>query len=156
MDVSIVIPTKNGGDRLKEVLEAVFSQKTEYKYEVICVDSGSTDNTLNIIKNFPCILYEIKPDEFGHGKTRNYGAAKGTGEYIMFLTQDATPVNNCWIQNMIDAMKLDPDIAGGFGIHYPYPECNVLDKRDLKRHFQNFGSDNTVFTWGFSQIIIRV
>lgn len=68
MDVSIVIPTKNGGDRLKEVLEAVFSQKTEYKYEVICVDSGSTDNTLNIIKNFPCILYEIKPDEFGHGK----------------------------------------------------------------------------------------
>ena len=49
MDVSIVIPTKNGGDRLKEVLEAVFSQKTEYKYEVICVDSGSTDNTLNII-----------------------------------------------------------------------------------------------------------
>ena len=145
MDVSIVIPTKNGGDRLKEVLEAVFPQKTEYKYEVICVDSGSTDNTLNIIKNFQCRLYEIKPDEFGHGKTRNYGAAKGTGEYIMFLTQDAIPVNNCWIQNMIDAMKLDPDIAGGFGMHYPYPECNVLDKRDLKRHFQNFGSDNTVF-----------
>ena len=38
MDVSIVIPTKNGGSLLEEVLKSIFSQKTEYTYEVICVD----------------------------------------------------------------------------------------------------------------------
>ncbi len=46
MDVSIVIPTKNGGHLFEKVLDAVFKQKTEYEYEVICVDSGSKDEKL--------------------------------------------------------------------------------------------------------------
>ena len=88
MNVSIVIPTKNGGELLDKVLAKVFAQKTQYEYEVICVDSGSTDETVDIIKKYPCQLYEIPPQEFGHGKTRNYGAEKGTGEYIVFFQED--------------------------------------------------------------------
>lgn len=145
MDVSIVIPTKNAGDTLEKVLDAVFQQKTEYKYEVICVDSGSSDHTIEIIQKYPCRLFQIPPEEFGHGKTRNYGASQGTGEFIIFLTQDALPANEHWLQAFIDAMKMDETIAGGFGIHYPYPDCNVLDKRDLKRHFLNFGEENHLF-----------
>lgn len=145
MDVSIVIPTKNGGDRLDEVLSAVYRQQTKYEYEVICVDSGSSDQTLDILKKYPCQVYVIPPEEFGHGKTRNFGASKGTGDYIMFLTQDAVPANEHWIESMVGAMQIEQGIAGGFGIHYPYPDCNVLDKRDLKRHFQNFGEENHVF-----------
>ena len=145
MDATIVIPTKNGGKVLEGVLDAVFSQKTKYTYEVICVDSGSTDNTLDIIKAHGCKLYEIPPEEFGHGKTRNYGASKGTGEFILFITQDATPASDSWLENFIDAMKTDEEIVGGFGIHYPYPDCNVFDVRDLKIHFQGFGEDNTIF-----------
>ena len=172
MDVTIVIPTKNGGERLREVLEIVFAQKTKYEYEVVCVDSGSNDNTIDIIKGFPCKLYEIAPEEFGHGKTRNYGASKGTGEFIVFLTQDAIPCDDLWLESFINAMKEEPDAAGGFGIHYPYPDCNELDKRDLKRHFLNFGTETRAFFidnydlynsdkgyqqyLAFSQIIIHV
>lgn len=145
MDVTIVIPTKNAGKLLDKVLEKIFSQETEYEYEVICVDSGSKDETLSIIKKYPCKLYEIPPEEFGHGKTRNFGASKGTGEFIMFITQDAVPASERWIQNFIDAMKQDSEIVGGFGIHYTYPDCNVIDKRDLYYHFKNFGEDNTIF-----------
>lgn len=145
MDVSIIIPTKNGGKLLEKTLKAVFSQKTKYSYEVICVDSGSKDETLDIIKEFDCKLYTIPPEEFGHGKTRNYGASKGTGEYIIFITQDAVPATDTWLENFIDAMKLDDDIVGGFGIHYPYEDCNLFDKRDLTIHFQGFGSDNTIY-----------
>lgn len=145
MDVTVVIPTKNGGNQLKNVLNAVFSQKTKYSFEVVCVDSGSNDNTIEIIQSFPCKLHQIKPEDFGHGKTRNLGASLGNGEFIMFLTQDALPANDAWIENFIDAMKEEPSAAGGFGIHYPYPDCNELDKRDLKRHFMNFGEENKVF-----------
>lgn len=145
MDVTVVIPTKNAGDALRNVLSAVFSQKTEYSYEVICVDSGSSDNTISIIKEFDCKLFEIPPEDFGHGKTRNYGASKGTGEFIIFITQDACPATDTWLQNFIDAMKSDSEIVGGFGTHYPYPDCNVFDKRDLKVHFDGFGNKNTVY-----------
>lgn len=145
MDVSIVIPTKNAGHLLDKVLERVFRQETTYEYEVICVDSGSKDDTVEIIKKYPCKLYEIPAEEFGHGKTRNFGASKGTGEYIVFITQDAVPASKKWLQNFIDGMKSDPEIVGGFGIHYPYPNCNVLDKRDLYYHFKNFGEENTIF-----------
>ncbi|MBE6119175.1 MAG: glycosyltransferase family 2 protein [Erysipelotrichaceae bacterium] len=145
IDVSIVIPTKNGGALFEEVLAAVFAQKTKYSYEVICVDSGSSDNTLDIIKKYDAKLYQIKPEEFGHGKTRNYGASKGSGEFIVFITQDAKPYNDSWLDNFIDAMKTDNEIAGGFGKHYPYPECNLPDKRMLRNHFANFGENNFVF-----------
>lgn len=145
MDVSIVIPTKNAGPDFQKVLDMIYAQKTEYEYEVICVDSGSKDGTLNLIKQYPCKLYQIPSSEFGHGKTRNYGASKGTGEYIVFITQDALPATDTWLQNFIDAMKMDPEIVGGFGIHYPYPDCNFIDKRDIEGHFKGFGDTNTVY-----------
>lgn len=144
MDASIVIPVKNGGELLDQVLGKVFAQKTQFQYEVICVDSGSTDNSLDILKKYPCRLYEIPPQDFGHGKTRNFGAGKGTGEFIVFLTQDALPADEFWLENLIRGMLLDEDIAGGFGRHIPYPGCNVLDNRDINLHFKGFGETNTV------------
>ena len=56
MDVSIVIPTKNAGPLFEKVLDMIFSQKTIYEYEVICVDSGSKDQTLEVIKKYPHII----------------------------------------------------------------------------------------------------
>lgn len=145
MDVTIVIPTKNAGDILDRTLGMVFTQKTQFSYEVVCVDSGSKDDTLNIIQKYPCKLVQIAPEEFGHGKTRNFGASQGTGEFIVFITQDAAPASDTWLENFILAMKLDDEIAGGFGIHYPYEDCNALDRVDLVRHFLNFGQDNRIF-----------
>ena len=145
VDVTIVIPVKNGGMLLKRVLDSIFSQKTVYTYEVICVDSGSVDQTLSLLGQYDIRLFQIPAVDFGHGKTRNFGASKGTGTYIVFLTQDAMPANAHWLQNLIDAMQLEEGIAGGFGIHYPYPDCNLMDKRDITAHFQGFGEDNTIY-----------
>ena len=145
MDITIVIPTKNGGETLSKVLDEVFAQKTQYEYEVVCVDSGSSDNTVDIIKSFPCKLYQIEPSEFGHGKTRNYGASKGSGEYIVFLTQDAVPASRDWLENFITDMKNSPDAVCGFGRHLPYPDCNELDKRDIINHFKGFGDKPTTY-----------
>ena len=146
MDVSICIPTKNGGEQFRQVLEAVFHQKTDFSYEVICVDSGSSDQTLEIIESYPQIkLHQIPPAEFGHGRTRNLAASLGTGEFIVFITQDAVPAHERWLDQMIKAIRQDDQIVLCFGAHYPYPDCNILDRRDITQHFQNFGSQNTVY-----------
>ncbi len=146
MDVSICIPTKNGGELLDRVLKAVFDQKTSLEYEVICVDSGSTDGTLETISRYPKVkLHQIPPTEFGHGKTRNLAASLGTGEFIFFITQDALPASDEWLEQMIRAIRADSNCVLGFGIHYPYPGCNILDARDITAHFKGFGLENTYY-----------
>ena len=102
MDVSIVIPTKNGGHLFEKVLDAVFKQKTEYEYEVICVDSGSKDGTLDVIRKYPCRLFQIEPSEFGHGKTRNYGLPKETERISSLLRRMRfqRPIPGCRISLM--------------------------------------------------------
>lgn len=145
MDFSIVIPTKNAGPGFQRVLDAIFSQQTDCQYEVICVDSGSTDGTAELIAKYPARLLTIDSSEFGHGKTRNYGASCGTGKYIVFITQDALPATEKWLQGFYDIMERDEAIAGAFGIHYPYPDCNLLDARDITGLFESFGPNERVY-----------
>ena len=146
MEVSICIPTKNGGEQFRQVLEAIFHQNTSCSYEVICVDSGSSDQTLEIIHSYSeIILHQIPAEAFGHGKTRNLAASLGSGKYIVFLTQDAVPASDSWLEQMIRAMKMDEQIVLGFGIHYPYPDCNILDRRDILNHFSSFGRTNAIY-----------
>ena len=138
MDVTIVIPVKNGGDRFRELCEILKGQKTHYTYEVVIVDSGSTDDSVAVAKDAGFSVYEIPPSEFGHGKTRAYGASLGTGRYISFLTQDALPADDAWVEHIVGAMDSMPEVAGAFGQHYPYPECNPVDRQMLQLHFANF------------------
>lgn len=145
MDFSVVIPTKNAGRGFQRVLDAVFSQHTNCQYEVICVDSGSRDGTVELITKYPVKLLTIGSNEFGHGKTRNLGASYGSGKYIVFITQDALPATVSWLQGFYDVMERDEKIAGAFGIHYPYPDCNLLDARDISGLFESFGSEERIY-----------
>ncbi len=144
IDVTIVIPVKNGGKLLEECLAMIAKQQTNLNFEVICVDSGSKDNSVEIIKGFGFELYEIAPSDFGHGKTRNFGAFKGSGKFIVFITQDAIPANEFWLDNLVKPMVSDSNIVGAFGKHLPHHDCNLFDIRDLKNHFLWFERKNKI------------
>jgi len=99
--ISIVIPVKNGEKTIDACLKEIFEQTLISQTEVIIIDSGSTDKTLKIIKKYPVKLYQILPEEFGHGKTRNYGASLAKGEFIVMTVQDARPASNNWLEIML-------------------------------------------------------
>ena len=113
--VSIIILTKNEENNIQKCLNAVFSQKVDFQFEVIVIDSGSEDKTIDIVKKYPAKLHQILSEEFGHGKTRNYGANLAKGEYLAYLAADAIPVNEDWLNILFDMINKDEKIAGVFG-----------------------------------------
>ncbi|TIC78508.1 glycosyltransferase family 2 protein [Crenobacter intestini] len=137
--VTVVIPTKNGGLHLDRVLSSVYSQQTPWKFEVLVVDSGSTDETLSIVRRYSQLrLIQIEPAEFGHGKTRNLAVAASKGEYVAMITQDALPASPSWLAELLKPMLADDRVAGVFGRHIAYPESSVFTKYELEQHFASF------------------
>lgn len=123
---SIIIPTKNTGPRFKTVLDKIFSQSFE-DFEVIVIDSGSTDVTIDLVRHYPAKLVHIKPEDFGHGKTRNFGATLAQGDVVVFLTQDAEPFDNNWLNQLLTPFNF-PKIAGVYGRQVPKDNEKELDK----------------------------
>jgi glycosyltransferase involved in cell wall biosynthesis len=85
--VSVIIPVFNGGNLLVEALESVFAQSYS-NIEVIVVDDGSTDNSVNIISRYKSSLRFIRQENGGSAKARNTGILSSSGDYISFLDQD--------------------------------------------------------------------
>lgn len=135
---SVIIPTLNAGPIFDRVLKAVTEQKTPWPYDVLVIDSGSTDGTLETIAKYPSVkLHQIEKKDFNHGGTRNLGAQLTDGEFIAFLTHDALPANENWLYNLVSSIEAHPKAAGGFGKHFAYPEASDFTKRDLNQHFSN-------------------
>lgn len=110
--VSIIIPAKNGQKTIGKVLQAIFEQEFKSVFEVIVIDSGSNDQTLEIVSNFPIKLVEIRPEEFSHSGTRNFGAslAGKSSEYLIFLNQDALPSDSFWLANLVRSITVEKDL----------------------------------------------
>ena len=136
INTSIILLTKNAGKDFGRTLEAIARQKNK-DYELIIIDSESNDSTLGVIKQYKqkfdqkkMILVQILSKEFGHGKTRNLGAKIANGENLVFLTQDAIPTNENWLDELIEPLK-EEGVAGVFG--------RQLAKKDssITQHFFN-------------------
>lgn len=136
---SVVIPTYNAGESFRDVLKAATEQEAPWAYEILVIDSGSTDETLDIIKEFPDVqLHEIKSKDFNHGGTRNLGAELTCGDFIAYLTHDALPYNSRWLYNMVSALEHYPDAAGAFGKHFAHEHASAFTKKELNAHFNMF------------------
>lgn len=118
-DISIIIPTKNGGEKFPLALEKIFSYRGKYGFEVIVVDSGSTDGTIQAASRYDVRFFRIRSDEFGHGKTRNYAASLSVGRYLVFTTQDAVPRDEDWIERLVSNFD-NGRVAGVYGRQIPF------------------------------------
>jgi glycosyltransferase involved in cell wall biosynthesis len=138
---TVCIPVFNGGRLLQTVVERVLEQRipSGWRFETIVVDSSSTDGGCDFLLNDDRVIYwKIPQSDFGHGRTRNFCAELGTGEFILVLTQDALPTDEFWLYNMVTAMEQYPEAGGAFGRHIAWPDSSVFTRRDLEDHFAGF------------------
>jgi len=134
---SVVIPVKDGERYLDEVLSAVMREEPD---EVLVIDSGSTDGSLEIARRSGANILTIDPASFGHGRTRNLGMERTTGEHVGFLTQDATPCPG-WRAAYDEAFGIDPRVGAAFGPHLPRPGTSPMIARELNEFFTAFSPD---------------
>ncbi|MCL6591434.1 MAG: glycosyltransferase, partial [Firmicutes bacterium] len=90
---SVVIPTYNQKDLLKICLRSLFAQTASPDiYELIVIDDGSTDGTDAVVaglaKEAPCKFTCVKQENLGRSRTRNNGALRASGKYLIFLDGD--------------------------------------------------------------------
>jgi glycosyltransferase involved in cell wall biosynthesis len=110
MKVSLIIPAYNAGKTIVSCLESALSQSLpkEY-YEIIVVDDGSNDNTLDIVKNYPVRL--IAQSNKGPAAARNRGASEASGDILVFTDSDCELDSN-FLKNIILPFELENQIAG--------------------------------------------
>lgn len=126
LDLSIILLIKNGGKRLNQLLESLEKQKFKGNFEIIAVDSGSEDESLQILENYNTKIFKIKPEDFHHSKTRNYGAQKSNGNVLVYITQDALPINDDFLEKLVAPLK-DPEIAVSYGRQIANSDSKIVD-----------------------------
>jgi len=94
--LTIIIPTFNRADFLKEAIESVLAQ-TFTDFELIVVDDGSTDHTGDVVREFPRIRYAACTENSGVSHARNLGIGMARGRDICFLDSD-----DLWIKNKLE------------------------------------------------------
>jgi glycosyltransferase involved in cell wall biosynthesis len=134
--VSVVVPVKDGARYLRELLDAVFAQRDAAPagLDVLVIDSGSTDGSVAIARAAGAQVLEIEPATFGHGRTRNLGAERTTGDVIAFLTQDATPLPG-WLAALQSGFDLAADVGAVYGPHKAREDTSPMIARELDAFF---------------------
>ena len=136
--VSIVIPNKDEGEMLRCCLTQIFRQEVPFPFEVVIVDSGSGEETLSIIKQFPVRLHGIPPASFNHGLTRDLGASLAQGELLVFLNGDAVPCDEKWLIGLIEPLILSGEYAAVQG--------GIQERDRARRFFWNSCGSSFYFT----------
>jgi O-antigen biosynthesis protein len=137
--VTVAIPVLDGARYLDEVLTAVRSQRIDREVELLIVDSGSTDGSLEIAERHGATIHSIPKSEFSHGGTRNWMMSLARGDHVAFITQDATPAHDGWLAALMEGFEQADDVAAVFGPHIPRPDASHMIKSEMERHFAVWG-----------------
>ena len=124
--VSVVMPTLNAGADLRVVLERLRAQQGLPPIEIVAVDSGSTDGTLALCERFGVTVVPYPGGPFNHGVARNAGAAVATGEYLVFMSQDAIPVGTGALAGFVRALRSDPLLAAASARQVPRSDADLF------------------------------
>ena len=119
----------------KQISKRSHIKKVIQKIEIIVIDSGSTDKTLEIARKYEAKIFQIDQENFNHGTTRNFGAENANGEYLCFLVQDAFPIGHYWLYKMVQVLHMDQQIAAATCRQIPRSDADLFACFGLWQHY---------------------
>ena len=152
MKISILIPIYNTSKYLRECLDSVLAGKNNY--EIICINDGSTDECLQIIKEYMREndnVFLINKENSGYGDSLNKGIAYATGDYIGILESDDSVIEGAFDHMLEIAKKTNADIIKGNYV-------NFHSEEDTKEFFENLngiGYDEMLDSAGVEKLLLR-
>jgi glycosyltransferase involved in cell wall biosynthesis len=157
--VSIIIPSKDHPDVLKQCIDSIIGFTSYSNYEIIVVDNGSNDENKEEIERYlenKKIKYIYNSYEFNFSKMCNIGSNASRGEYVLFLNDDVEIIQSDWMSRMMGQAML-PHV-GCVGAKLFYPESTVIQHAGVSNikegpsHNFLWCDDSASYSMGFNWI----
>lgn len=111
---SIVIRAYNEEEHIGRLLRGVLAQ-TVRDVDIILVDSGSTDKTVEVASQFPVRIVHIRPEDFSFGYSLNTGCSYATMDYIVIASAHVYPLHRDWLEQLLVPLTSDSRVALTYG-----------------------------------------
>lgn len=143
MVYSVIIRTLNEEKYLQELIDFINKQKIslEDKIEIILVDSGSIDQTLEIAKKNNLKILFIKKENFSFGRSLNIGCNASSGELLVFISGHCIPIGNMWLTNLCSSLK-DGSSDYNYGRQVGIETSYYSEKQHFKKFFPSNNKAN--------------
>lgn len=126
--VDIIIPTYKPGKSLAGLIEKLEKQHYGIHKIIIVNTEAEYINQEDLLRKFEKLeIHNIKKEQFNHGLTRNYGASFSKADYIVFMTQDAVPVDRYLIDELLRPFE-DGDVWLTYAKQQPNANCKYVEK----------------------------
>ena len=131
--VSVIMRCKNSDWVIHHALAALRGQRFR-DWELIVIDSGSTDRTLEIVRAHGARLVEIPPEDYFPGRVLNLGARLARGELLVFQNSDGVPLGPDALGRLVAAFD-DPAVEAALGRQVPRPGAPGWVRREYAASF---------------------
>jgi rhamnosyltransferase len=136
VDVTIFIRARNEAAFIKDCLNSIFSQDFDGSFEVILLDSGSSDETVSFAKAFRVTVYEIPPALFTFSSALNAGVALSKAQFFVPLSAHSIPKGRFWLRELITPLRADASLAATYSRQIPWPDASIPEMLGMQRTFK--------------------
>jgi len=142
-NVTIIIPTFNGGELFKQCLNEIKSQNYDGEIQLIVIDSGSTDETMELAKDAGAEVIQIPQEEFHHSRTRNKAIRYANHNYVVLMVQDCIPQTGNWLASMVQSITTD-DVVGVSFRQIPHDDADIFARFEVEYHNEYLGNNSII------------
>jgi len=136
--VTVVMRSKNAAATIGQALSGLFAQ-VDVEFDLVAVDSGSTDGTLDIVRSFPCRVLEIPATAYVPGPVLNMAIETSQAPIVVFQNSDVLPTSRHALRHLVAAFD-DPSVQAAFARQIPRPEAHGWVRRDYATAFPAEGA----------------